>query len=64
MSLELPDGDLYSETDGSIQVCVVLSEKPSGATAVSINLVILQGTAGKILSCNDIFQTDIQSYYI
>ncbi len=49
MTLDLPSGDLYSETDGSIEACVVLSEKPSGATTVSVNLIILLGTAGKVL---------------
>ncbi len=60
MSLELPGGTLYSETDGFIEACVVLSEKPSGATTVTVNFVIGQGTAGKILCCNDISQTDVQ----
>ncbi len=68
MSLELPGGDLYSETDGFIEACVVLSEKPSGATTVSVNFLIVLGSAGKILCCNDTSRTDVQlthrSYYI
>ncbi len=50
MTLELPGGTLYSETDGFIEACVVLSEKPSGATTVNVSfLIILLGSAGKIL---------------
>lgn len=36
---------MYSETDGALEVCVVLSSKPSTAVSVDFNVVVLGGTA-------------------
>ncbi len=60
---------MYSETDGFIEACVVLSEKPSGATTVSVNALILVGTAGKILCCNHrlslfiLYDSNVQTHH-
>ncbi len=38
VSLVLPRGDVYTETDGFIESCVVLSEQPAAANPIAVFL--------------------------
>lgn len=44
-SLELPGGFEYRESDGAVEVCIVLSPQPTGATSVGFSIVVIEGEA-------------------
>ncbi len=44
MSLDLPGGTMYTETDGFIELCVMLNKEPAAANPIAVFLSQSFGT--------------------
>ena len=54
VSLVLPGGQLYVESLGSFEACVVLSDTNVTGSDVTVNLTTVDGTAQGGFQCSDL----------